>query len=79
MAENKQAAKGPAVHRVLAMRSAPGAEWLPLASREAGDKNADDDFLSMRLEEITRARLSGAIRPEFRVTTEKGGEPVETV
>lgn len=77
MAETKKE-KGLVRHRVLAMRCAPDADWLPLASREASDKNADDDFQSLKLEEITRARQAGAVRPEFRVTTEEGGKPVES-
>jgi len=77
--KNQTASKGkpePMKHRVLYMRHGDTADFHPLASCELGDKNADEDFASMRLEHITKARHAGAVRPEFKVTTEQKGEEI---
>jgi hypothetical protein len=63
-------------HQVLYIQHAPGGEFLPLASRDESDENAGEDFLSIRTEELSRARNAGAVRPNFKTVLEQEGKPV---
>jgi hypothetical protein len=80
MAEQKlkQADASPR-HLVLKMRPSKRAPWVVLASRVHGDPNADDDLASLRIEQVTRARLAGAQRPEFITVQEVKGHEVEAI
>lgn len=71
--------KKPPRHRVLYVQRHPGADWQPLASREANDPDAMEDFAAIRIEEINNARRAAAVRPKFRIVIECEGKEVSEV
>lgn len=73
----KPTAPGPVRHKVLYMRGNGKADFFPLASREASDPTADDDFQVIKLEHLGQALRAGAVRPEFKVVIEVEGKEVE--
>jgi hypothetical protein len=54
-------------HKVLFFREGKAGAFRPVATRDAADPNADEDFQALRLQKIVDANRSGAERPEFGV------------
>jgi hypothetical protein len=54
-------------HKVLFVREGKVGAFRPIATRDATDPNADEDFQALRLQKIVDANRSGAERPDFGV------------
>lgn len=63
-------------HRVLFIREhAAQKEFVPLATRDLDDPNADEDFQALRLDRLITAIRSGGERPQFGEGVQTAGHP----